>query len=880
MEPAGGAETSLAVQANTTNNLKVGNLFWSTDYTSKTNSTTQITYTFSRPINNFSLTLLDVDRNTSNFIDAVTLDAYQADGNILKMSSSSDATVTNNTAYTSVSGNTITGIQQNIDGEANGTVTVTFSKPITSFVITYRNTYNIADPGVQYIGITQMTWCTQANVATTLSGPTHESTGSSVSYVIKTTANGDYAAAGVKPVIQLTPGLNVTNAGGGSYNATTGLLTLPTIATLNTGVTSTSTIQFVMPSSAVTGKASSTIDTDDSDPKDNNGSLAAANVMTTINQSPTAQARDVSVSPNRDIFTPLPAMTGTDPDNDPLTYSIIGTSLFGAGYGTIYYTDNGTRVALKNNTDITLTAAQAATLEFQRGANDPANLSRNVQYFATDSYGASSPTVTYRLTIGDRPAVYSSPNVYQRSTYTNGQALATVSDPDGTINSASITSGTLPANMSFNLTTGIFSGNVTTILGVRSGEIAAGVYNFTVTTTGTGGAASTGTTTNIPVTITILGADRAATYSTSNRFNRDALANGASLATVTDPDAAIQSAALASGSTLPSGMTIDNTSGQITVGSAMPFAGSYTYNVNTTDAAGGTSSPAVTITVFDDTEAIYALAAAPAGVYNNNDVLATVSDADGAVNSASALSGASSLPAGVSLNPTTGQFIVTDRSLLRQGTYPVQVRTTDATGGITTQTVNLVIKSRPLPVTLVSFVAKAAGTDAQLSWTTAQELNNDHFAVERSFDGSRFVAVAEVKGKGTTSAATSYSLTDAQVASKGRAAYYRLRQVDTDGTSTYSTVEMVRFAGAAAQATLDVYPNPATSFSATRLNLAGMSAGTYQVSIVDLTGRVQRRFAQAGGSNELLDITELPAGTYLVQVQGNGQAFTKRLVKQ
>ncbi len=161
------------------------------------------------------------------------------------------------------------------------------------------------------------------------------------------------------------------------------------------------------------------------------------------------------------------------------------------------------------------------------------------------------------------------------------------------------------------------------------------------------------------------------------------------------------------------------------------------------------------------------------------------------------------------------------------------------------------------------------------------ELNNDRFVVERSFDGTSFVAVGEVKGQGTTSAATSYQLTDAQVAAKtaNGLAYYRLRQIDTDGTASVSEVVTVRFP-LSARAQVSVYPNPATSIQDAQLDLSGASTGTYQVTLVDMTGRVLRTFSQQGGATQALNVTGLPAGTYLVQVQGNGQTFTKRFVKQ
>ncbi|WP_375416128.1 T9SS type A sorting domain-containing protein [uncultured Hymenobacter sp.] len=171
----------------------------------------------------------------------------------------------------------------------------------------------------------------------------------------------------------------------------------------------------------------------------------------------------------------------------------------------------------------------------------------------------------------------------------------------------------------------------------------------------------------------------------------------------------------------------------------------------------------------------------------------------------------------------------------------------------------------PLPVSLVRFTAVAQRADAQLRWTTATELNNDRFVIERSLDGSSFVAVGSVRGQGTSAKATSYEFVDASAArltAAGQPLYYRLRQVDTEGPGTYSPVRSVAFGTRGA---VTVFPNPAGR--ATTLDLSGLPAGSYQVQVLDLTGRAVASYTLAGATRHGLDLQALAAGTYVVRVQ-------------
>ncbi|RSK50763.1 beta strand repeat-containing protein [Hymenobacter rigui] len=225
------------------------------------------------------------------------------------------------------------------------------------------------------------------------------------------------------------------------------------------------------------------------------------------------------------------------------------------------------------------------------------------------------------------------------------------------------------------------------------------------------------------------------------------------------------------------------------------------------------------------------------------------------------------------LSPTQ-RAALTGTDIRLTATATLNSTTSEFSGNIVVQ------QNRPLPVTLTSFTAQATGQYVVLKWATAQEVNNDHFVVERSFNGQSFEPVQQVKGQGTKSTGTAYAVTDAKVATKATrgTAYYRLRQVDTDGTEALSTVQTVSFSATAAVA--NVYPSPATSQQDARLDLTAAAPGTYQVLVTDLMGRTIRTFQQAGGTEQPLRVSSLPAGIYIIQVTGNGQAFNQRLVME
>ncbi|TVT37772.1 T9SS type A sorting domain-containing protein [Hymenobacter setariae] len=169
----------------------------------------------------------------------------------------------------------------------------------------------------------------------------------------------------------------------------------------------------------------------------------------------------------------------------------------------------------------------------------------------------------------------------------------------------------------------------------------------------------------------------------------------------------------------------------------------------------------------------------------------------------------------------------------------------------------------PLPVVLTSFQAAATPAGVSLSWGTASEHAADQFVVERAAADApgNFQAIGRVQAAGTSAQARTYQFVDAEATSAARR-YYRLRQLDHDGTATFSPVVAVQAEALATR--LLAYPSPTVG----TLTVAGAAGSEF--SILDQLGRPVRH-ATTSPSQPQLDVSSLPAGLYFVQDATTGQ---------
>ncbi|GBD87460.1 hypothetical protein BMS3Abin03_01392 [bacterium BMS3Abin03] len=191
----------------------------------------------------------------------------------------------------------------------------------------------------------------------------------------------------------------------------------------------------------------------------------------------------------------------------------------------------------------------------------------------------------------------------------------------------------------------------------------------------------------------------------------------------------------------------------------------------------------------------------------------------------------------------------------------------------------LFTSSSPLPVELVSFNANVSGTIVNLQWKTATELNNSGFAVERKIDDN-WLQIGFVEGYGTTTKPQNYSFADQLSNISASKVYYRLKQIDFDGTFEYSDVVDVDVVPV--EFTLNQnYPNPFNPSTKITYSLAGKTFVALKVydaignEVVTLVNKEQT----AGNYEIQFNALNLTSGVYFYKMNaGNFSAVKKMLL--
>jgi hypothetical protein len=189
-----------------------------------------------------------------------------------------------------------------------------------------------------------------------------------------------------------------------------------------------------------------------------------------------------------------------------------------------------------------------------------------------------------------------------------------------------------------------------------------------------------------------------------------------------------------------------------------------------------------------------------------------------------------------------------------------------------------------LPVKLISFTAEqASASTAELVWATASEIDNAYFEVERSADGEVWASIGKENGAGTTDVQTNYTMMDKSPLNGVN--YYRLKQVDVDGNTSYSNIAQVTFSGIstseATGTTLSVYPNPGTKGGAVNFKLSDPTETISNIVITNSIGQQVYAISPAEGQSVQSSGLDLPAGVYIVSIHTvSNSMLSSRLVIQ
>lgn len=178
-----------------------------------------------------------------------------------------------------------------------------------------------------------------------------------------------------------------------------------------------------------------------------------------------------------------------------------------------------------------------------------------------------------------------------------------------------------------------------------------------------------------------------------------------------------------------------------------------------------------------------------------------------------------------------------------------------------------------LPVKYSSFDAVVSDQTVKLKWITVEEMNNDHFEVERSTDGVNFLTAGYVLGAETVEGNKStYRFNENTANFKNSSiVYYRLKQIDKDGNSSYSKTLAVQLRVREGMV-LQVSPNPFIYKIDVRFE--AKEGGNSEIRVINLAGQtvISKQSVISKGFNNLAlnDLSKLSKGMYIVQVMVNG----------
>lgn len=193
-----------------------------------------------------------------------------------------------------------------------------------------------------------------------------------------------------------------------------------------------------------------------------------------------------------------------------------------------------------------------------------------------------------------------------------------------------------------------------------------------------------------------------------------------------------------------------------------------------------------------------------------------------------------------------------------------------------------------LPIELLSFTGKCENNNVILKWSTASEINNDYFTIERAEENNGMMeewsVVGKVKGAGNSFTTNNYEFIDNQLETlnlKLETIYYRFKQIDFDGKSEYFNVISVENCGEN-KTELAVFPNPSSGLF--YVNIEGNTGQEVLIVVRDVLGNeFYSTVVILSGEKNILAIDpsqKLAPGIYMVISTNNDQYYQSKIVIQ
>ncbi|RMG77928.1 MAG: T9SS C-terminal target domain-containing protein [Bacteroidetes bacterium] len=178
-----------------------------------------------------------------------------------------------------------------------------------------------------------------------------------------------------------------------------------------------------------------------------------------------------------------------------------------------------------------------------------------------------------------------------------------------------------------------------------------------------------------------------------------------------------------------------------------------------------------------------------------------------------------------------------------------------------------------LPIDLVAFRAIRQGSAVRLEWSVESELSNEAFFIERSRDARNWETIGTVPGQGDSFSHTDYAFTDTRPLAAAN--YYRLKQKDFDGSTTWSPVVLVVMD---AGVTFERFPNPVSDILNIRTTV--LPEEKLMVELWHSNGTLLKTYEWAPDNFEqYFNVNDLPSGSYLVVIKSEkGRVLSTQLI--